>query len=278
MVRLGAIDYLNTQPFYAGLRRRMEGRVAWVRGVPTALNRALARGEVDLAPVSAVAAARMADRVYVFPYGIASLGAVKTVLLFSRRPDPRELDGRTIALTDQSATSVALLKLLAREHYRIAPRWVTLPQDLTAMLAAADAALLIGDGALVEASRPLPPGVYTFDLGDEWLKWTEGLPFVFALWAVRREAWPRVRALGFPEVLEEALREGLARIPQLAAAYAPRLGLPPGVCAKYLRDLRYRVGPEERAGLDRFLAAVLPEGSNLIWVEEAPEGVGVPEA
>ena len=189
---VGVIDYLNVQPVYYRLQERLAGRdVRFVYGVPTTLNRMLIDGEIDLAPISAIETARHADQLAVIPnLGIATLGAVKTVLLFSWMPDPAELDGCTVALTDHSATSVELLKALCRQRYGIAPRWRVTPQNLEEMLSRASGALLIGDEALIEGSlhrsiarRGVP---HVFDLGDEWLKWT-GLPFVFALWTVRRD-------------------------------------------------------------------------------------------
>lgn len=270
MLRLGQIDYLNTQPLYYTLHRHLRGPVEVVRGVPTALSRALFANEIDLAPIPAIEAARHADEVVVLPdLSIASLGAVRTVLLFSWRPDPRELDGCTIAVSDQSATSVALLRVLCRERYGISAELRSMPQNLERMLAEAEAALLIGDTALVEAVRhrafPRPslgPNAiarpYIFDLGDEWLKMT-GLPFVFALWTARRDRLEVVEAGGAPQALLAARAEGLAAIPEIARAYAPRLGLEPGTCAAYLRDLRYNLGPAELEGLTTFLRLALPD-------------------
>lgn len=261
MLKLGVIDFLNVRPLYDGLADQLHGDVALVRGVPTALNRALATGEIDLAPISAIEAARHAGDTVILPgLSVASLGAVKTVLLFSRVADPRALGGRRVALTDQSAASAALLKVLCRERYGVAPEWVTLPSDLDAMLAAADAALLIGDTALVEGARRRPVAgrlPYVFDLGDEWLKLT-GRPFVFALWAGRRERVDAIRASGVLPALHAALRRNRARIDEIAADYAPRLELDAGVCAKYLRDLRYELGEDELAGLRQYLEWALP--------------------
>lgn len=276
MLRLGQIDYLNTQPLYHTLRRHLRGPVEVVKGVPTALSRALLADEVDLAPIPAIEAARHADQVVVLPnLSIASLGAVRTVLLFSWRPDPRELDGDTIAVSDQSATSVALLRVLCRERYGISAEFRSMPQDLEHMLSVAEAALLIGDTALVEAVRhrafhrpALGPNAiarpYIFDLGDEWLKMT-GLPFVFALWTARRDRLEAVESSGALQALLTAKEEGLAAIPEIARRYAPRLGLEPGTCAKYLRDLRYDLGPDELEGLMTFLRLALPhfEPANL---------------
>lgn len=260
---IGIIDYLNVEPQYYGLQERLAGRgVAFRRGVPTELNRALAAGEIDLAPVSCIVAAEMADQVVILPdLSIATIGAVKTVLLFSWMADPRELDDVRIALSAESATSVELVKLLAERFWQVQPRYITVEQDLEQMLRRSSAALLIGDDALVEsAHRREIPGrgqPYAFDLGDEWLKWT-GLPFVFALWAARREALPAIEEAGIVPALFESKRNGLAHIPEIARAYAPRLGLPTGVLTKYLHDLRYDLSPRDRAGLLTYFLLALP--------------------
>ena len=173
---------------------------------------------------------------------IATLGAVNSVNVFSWYPDPRQLDRQLVALTNHSATSINLLRVLCEHHYRVFPEWITMEPQLDQMLQAAQAALLIGDRALVEATlrrsfepRGLP---FFFDLGDEWLK-LSGLPFVFAVWVVRRERAAAVRAAGIVPALYAAKQANKQRIDQLAEGYAPRLGIAPGVCAKYLRDLRY---------------------------------------
>ncbi len=266
MLTIGLIDYLNTQPFQYSLAKRLNGKDArFVRGVPTALNRALADGDVDLAPISAIEAARHAEEVMIIPQlGIASLGAVKTVLLFSWKPDPHELVGQPIALTDQSATSVALLQLLFRERYHADADWRARPQNVAAMMSECQGALVIGDAALVEGSQHrmliTPTGEtarpYVFDLGDEWLKHT-GAPFVFALWAARRAALPELLALDIPQALNDSTTDGLNALDALASAYAPRLGLPVGVCARYLRDLRYRLTDWDYDGLKSFLDSTL---------------------
>ena len=262
MITLGIIDYLNVEPLYFGLQARLADKpVRFRRGVPTTLNRALRAGEIDIAPISAIAAARMADDVAILPdLSIATLGAVKTVLLFSWMADPRELNDCGIALSDQSATSVELVKILARDFWRITPRYTTAPQDLETMMKRASASLLIGDDALVESAhrrdirgRGQP---YAFDLGDEWLKWT-GLPFVFALWVARKEALPELAELGILPALYQSKAAGMKHIPEIAQAYAPRLGLELGVLTKYLHDLRYDLTPADRAGLHRYFSLAL---------------------
>ncbi|NJN66106.1 MAG: menaquinone biosynthesis protein, partial [Chloroflexaceae bacterium] len=196
---------------------------------------------------------------------IASMGAVNSVLLFSWRPDPRELNGAPVALTDHSITSVNLLRVLCEQCYHITPEWRSMPQDLDLMLSACEGALLIGDRALFEGvlrrhigRRGLP---YCFDLGDEWLKFT-GLPFTFAVWAVRDDCADAVRAAGVVPALYAARADGMRSIDEMALAYAPRLGLPSGVCAHYLRSLRYYLDDADIRGLQTFLHYALP---NFSW-------------
>ncbi|RMF81966.1 MAG: hypothetical protein D6737_03375, partial [Chloroflexi bacterium] len=216
----------------------------------------------------AIEAARHADDVYILPgLSIASLGAVKTVLLFSWMADITDLDAQSIALTDHSATSIALLKALCRERYHIEPKYVVTKQHLPSMLADHQGALVIGDDALVESIRhralSSPNGwdiPFIYDLGDEWLKMT-GLPFVFALWAARRETAQAMQAAGVFDALYASTEAGLTDDARntLAQAYAARLGLPVGACRRYLRDLTFGLGADELAGLRRFLELALDD-------------------
>src|SRR5262249_8059825 len=136
---------------------------------------------------------------------IASRGPVLSVTLFSRVAWP---DIRRVALDDGSRTSAALAQVLLRNRHGARPEVVPLPLDRSAEDADADAVLLIGDRAM----RACLPGFdHAFDLGQEWHDWT-GLPFVYAVWAVR----PGVDLGGVPAALAEAKRRGLARAGRIA--------------------------------------------------------------
>ncbi len=261
MLAVGTIDYLNTQPIEHYLDAFLPN-IPRLRNTPTVINEALVKGQVAVAAISSYEFACHAQDLLLIPdFSIATLGAVNSVLLFTWRADPRELDGALVALSDHSATSVNLLRVLCEQHYHICPEWRTMPQDLETMLTTCEAALLIGDQALREGvlrrhigPRGLP---YCFDLGDEWLKLT-GLPFTFAVWAARRDQAAAIEAAGIIPALAAAKTQGLQNIATLAAAYAPRLGLPAGVCAKYLRDLRHNLEESDLQGLQTFLTYALP--------------------
>ncbi len=275
MLNIGLIDYLNTMPFHYDLAERLQNvDVHFERGVPSMMNRMLKSGEIDLAPISAIETARHADEYVVLPgLSIASLGAVKTVLLFSWAADMSELDGKSIALTDHSATSVALLKVLCRERYHVEPNFVVTRQHLPSMLTEHQGALIIGDDALVEGAQHRfltpPSGLlpvnkrgealpYIYDLSDEWLKMT-GLPFTFSVWAARKDKAQALEDAGVFSALYASTERGLTEAGRntLAQGYAGRLGLPAGVCRRYLRDLRYNLTDDDLAGLKLFLELAL---------------------
>ena len=267
-VRLGVIDYLNVVPVYDWLltRERMDGGlpgVTTVAGVPAQMNRALLAGEVEVSNVSSFAFGSHAREWALLPrLSVAADGRVDSVLLFSWQRDWRRLDGGSIALSDHSATSVELVRLLCERRYEAHPSYVTRSPDLDAMLSEHDAALLIGDIALREgvlrreiAGRGQP---YVFDLAAEWKAWT-ALPFVFAVWAARRDQLAAIRESGVVELLRASKERGLADLARLADEAAARLRLPRAVCLRYLRLLDYELNERDLTGLRLFLEMAVPE-------------------
>ncbi|MFO0809456.1 MAG: MqnA/MqnD/SBP family protein [Gemmataceae bacterium] len=144
-----------------------------------------------------------------------------------------------------SRTSAALTQVLLQKRHGIHPSIESLPMNADAESAAADAVLLIGDRAM----RACLPGFrYAYDLGDEWTQWT-GLPFVYAVWAVR----PGVDLDGVDIALREAKDRGLAAVGEIATREAAVLGLGAGYCRRYLTNIiHFDLGPRELAGLQRF--------------------------
>ncbi len=173
---------------------------------------------------------------------IAATHEVRSVLLVSKVPVG---EIRSVALDENSRTSAALVRILLAERYGLSPKAAPAAADLESMLAGADAALLIGDPALA-----VPRERYVvLDLAGEWLEAT-GLPFVFAVWAVREG----VDAEGLVERLQASLEAGLAQLDAIVAETALETGLEPAVLRDYYtRNLRYHMGPAEQAGLAEFL-------------------------
>jgi chorismate dehydratase len=167
------------------------------------------------------------------------------VLLFSRVPI-RQV--RSISLDPESLTSNALIRILCRWRFGIEPRWAARGKmsDPMRILESgkSDAVLVIGNRALAMSGR-FP---YEYDLGREWWRLT-GLPFVFAVWAVR----PGIETGDLPSVLRRSLRLGLAHLEQIADEAARTLDLDPVLCFNYLRKMiRYRMTERVWKGMVRF--------------------------
>ncbi|GAA2643571.1 menaquinone biosynthesis protein [Dactylosporangium fulvum] len=186
--RVGHIDFLNCVPLFWGLART--GTLLDLdlrRDTPDRLNDALAGGALDIGPISLLEFLRHADDLVALPdIAVGSDGPVMSCLIVSKVP-LEELDGAAVALGSTSRTSVRLAQLLLRDLVGVRPDYFVAPPDLDVMLRDARAAVVIGDvalrAALTEAQRL---NLRVYDLGAMWREWT-GLPFVFAVFAARRE-------------------------------------------------------------------------------------------
>lgn len=189
MLRIGEIGYLNCTPLFTALRSSYsDDGYSFVTGHPSELNAKLRRGEIDLCPSSSIVYAQNPDLFLILPdLSISSNGKVKSVLLFSRGPI-ESLDGVSIGLTGESETSVILLKILLKMKYSFANSFYKAADSAQNICSGHEALLLIGDRALAEVSNSHHAHVY--DLGEIWYEFT-GLPFVFALWLLREDAFQR---------------------------------------------------------------------------------------
>ncbi|MDX2531396.1 menaquinone biosynthetic enzyme MqnA/MqnD family protein [Streptomyces europaeiscabiei] len=186
--RVGHIQFLNCLPLFWGLARTgslldMDLRT----DTPDGLNDALAAGDLDMGPISLLEYLRHADDLVALPdIAVGSDGDVMSCLIISQVP-LEQLDGQPVALGSTSRTSVRLAQLLLAERVGVHPEYHVCPPDLRTMMAEAKAAVVIGDAALRAALYEAPRmGLQVHDLGRMWKDWT-GLPFVFAVFAARRD-------------------------------------------------------------------------------------------
>lgn len=260
-IRVGRIAYVNVAPVYHPLEAGwLEHPFVFQPGVPARCNELLRQGELDLASVSSIEYARDPDRYLLLPdLAIASDGPVGSVLLLSRLPLDElahSAAGHVLA-TSATHTSAALLHLLFLDQCGRCPPFVPASGGVREALESRDprslppAVLTIGDEALRLAGDPRFPHV--FDLGEMWKTWT-GLPFVFGLWAARRdwaEAHPELASQG--AALLRASRDlGLERLEAVMAAIHPQAGIPLPALRDYFAGLRLRLGEGERRGLEMF--------------------------
>lgn len=249
---LGFIPYLNCVPFFSRLKENgFQGEL--VSGVPSDLNRRLQNDELDASPSSSFEYARNWRDYFILPdHSISSVGAVKSVLLFTP-VEIEALGSRTVALTGESATSIHLLRVLLHEFYQLHKVKDGVPHEpIEALVAEKQPALLIGDRAL-RLSQNLPEGVMVFDLGELWYRHT-GLPFVFALWMVRKKSW-HLHGEDLSQ-LNKQLLNSRHQVLEKAEDYAKKAsalrGLSSELIINYWNTIDYRLDEEHLQGLKLF--------------------------
>lgn len=172
MIKVGRVSYLNTLPLFYSWNA---SEVELVEGHPSQLVDMLRKNLIQAGIVSSAEYLLNPDYYRVVQgISISSREKACSVLLFSKKPIERI---QSVYLTPASLTS-KLLALYLLRVYESKPRIVTDPSG-------AEALLLIGDEALAE--KKSGRWQYIYDLGEEWFRLYR-LPFVFALFLVRRDA------------------------------------------------------------------------------------------
>jgi len=257
-LKISAISYLNTAPLMwdfehaeAGVEQVANYGISYT--IPSDCAQALRAGTADIGIIPAAAYATVPDLVIIPDVAIAARRAVRSILLVGkRRGEPLSKERwlqqvRTVALDTSSLTSVALAKILFAKWLGGARDYAAMAPDLDAMLGACDAALLIGDPALqVDRTR-----YFTLDLAEEWLGRT-GKSFVFAFWAIRKQALAGRDSRAIAEVFKKSRDHGLSpkSLEAIAQEWAPRLGLTVEAIRVYLtHNIHYYLDPPCLEGL-----------------------------
>ena len=249
-VRLGTVGYLNARPLVFGLDRSPRFEVRF--DLPSRCAALLHESAIDVGLIPSIEYLRGpagdGHRYHIVPgLAIASRGPVASVALYTKRPIA---DVRSIAMDTSSRTSVALVRVLCARRFGIQPSIEARGPDLNGMLERCDAALLIGDNALL-VDHGARGDVEKIDLGEVWTAMT-GLPFVYAFWAGR----PGALTSDDVRALQEARDAGVQHPDEIARDYfrdAPDALHRQAIGARYLRDnISYHLGETERAGLELF--------------------------
>ena len=241
---VGRIPYLNCVPFFAGLTLESGWDVVDVS--PRQLGQMAQAGGVAAGPLSLVDYVRLEDRFErLGPLGVAVRGRAGSAMVFSRKPI-RQLDGSTIVVTDETSTTALLLRLLLKVRYNlqvvITPSRQPTQQD-------AEAVLLIGDEALrfQAVNRRYP---FETDVAFEWWLW-QHQPFVFAVWAVRRDLEPQDKRQ-LSVAVQRTLAVNLRRLDDLVVQPSASLQLPAEELRRYLGHFIYRLSAKEEQAIQQF--------------------------
>ena len=243
---VSAVSYLNTWPLVWGfLHGAQKGIFDFRFDLPARCALALERGEADIGLVPCAELDRLGLE-FLPEVGIACDGPVRSILLISKCPF-REI--RRLAVDSSSRTSVALARILLAERFDCQPEVRALPPCLENMLAECDAALIIGDPALLLDPAALP--WRTLDLGEEWHAWT-GLPMVFAVWAGRRESLTSEASAAF----SASYGWGKSHMDEIVRQAASQ-GFPEALARDYLtRHIDYELSGRHLRGLELFRSRV----------------------
>ena len=271
-LRISAISYLNTAPLMWDFENtRVGSEFSLSYTLPSDCARALAGGTADIGIIPAAAYANVPDLLILPDVAIAALRAVRSILLVSKLPIENI---RSVALDTSSMTSVALTRIIFHRWYGGRVQFAAMEPQLDTMLARHDAALLIGDPALQVNRTPYR----TYDLAEEWIQRT-AKPFVFAFWAVRREAAQNTQ-LNLAHIFQRSRTNGLRSdsLEHIAATWESRLGLTRNEVKSYLlENIYYYLDSACLEGLALFYryaseCGALPEPPQLRFLE-APRAV-----
>lgn len=237
MLKIGCISYINTLPLFGGI---INGAVPidaeLVYGTPKELNNKLLNGEIDCSLISSVTYLRNKGSLKLLPsFGLAARGAVHSVLLYTKE-HPTSLEGKGIILSDESETSIELLKLLCREVWKVTPHFGF----------GDDAFLIIGDKALTRCF----PGYTAIDLSQKWFELTS-TSFPFAVMAAK-SSLPSHHCEIIENQLHKSYEWGLANPDIIMKRAIERLFLSQKLLQEYYHSLIYRFTLDEAIGLTTF--------------------------
>jgi chorismate dehydratase len=228
-IKVGAVSYLNTKPLIYGFEQgKMKDEVELLIDNPANIAKLLLNNEIDVGLVPVAIIPFLKEYHIISDYGIGCDGEVASVCLFSDVP---LAEIKTILLDYQSKTSVALLKILLKEHWKIAPKLVAGSNNFEQQIEGTVAGLVIGDRALLQRGQHK----YIYDLGLAWKELT-GLPFVFAAW-ISNKPLPQ----SFCDAFNETTKTGLDHIQEIVVQNsfaAFDLGEYYNNCIKFRIDLR----------------------------------------
>ena len=277
-LKISIVEFLNTAPLVWGFAEGpLAGKYDLSFTLPSQCAEALRRGEADIAIIPSIEYQRIENVVALPGMAIAAKGEVRSILVVAKRPIEM---AKRIALDTSSRSSAALVRLLAKEYWRVDPEYVNVAPDPSEMLKQADAALVIGDPALRVAlkmdalSGKAPSGeqccqgdpddmpvpgfetIFVYDIAHQWREMT-GKPCVLAIWAGRREAIT-------PEVVSDFLASkeyGLKRVREIAEAASIKLDLPPRALERYLiENIHFDLEGEYLEGLKLYFEKAAAAG------------------
>ncbi len=240
-MKITAVSYLNTKPLLYGIfKSRINEKITLELNIPSICADKLANGEVDLGLVPVAVIPKLPAAHIVSDYCIGTVGAVKTVGIYSNCP----IEEMTHVFMDyHSRTSVQLAQILFRDYWHIQPELLTAKPGFEDKIEFTRGALIIGDRT-IGLDKKYP---YFYDLGAAWLEMT-GLPFVFAAWVSTKPLEE-----SFLKEFNAALKMGIDEIPQLMYILPRPSDNDFDLELYFTKYISYEFDAEKQKALDLFL-------------------------
>jgi len=239
-IKIAAVSYLNTKPFIYGLTNSsLSDQIELILDIPSKCAERLINGEVDLSLIPVAELLKVKSANIISDYCIGSNGPVHSVSLYAQRPIHQL---KRVFLDYQSRTSVALLKILLKKHWKLSPELIQSQPGYENQIDKDTGGLIIGDRALMANDR----FQYVYDLSDQWKQLT-GMPFVFATWASNKQL-----PVQFIEAFNEALRGGLNNLKHTIAQYQP-LYTDVSVKDYFTKHISFNLNYSKKQALQQFL-------------------------
>jgi aminodeoxyfutalosine synthase len=242
---IGKIPYLNSVPFY----QRLGAHAFKVLPVtPRRMGILQEKGQIAAGPFSLIDYFKRANDLELLNWCIATRDQVKSVMLFSNH-GWRDLNGKRIGITDETATSVRLLQVLLEKKYGVRAVFERLHGGVNDYRSY-DAVLLIGDEALRKNKFGLEGYELVFDLAKEWYDW-KNMPFVFAVWAVDKN-FPADAKRTLGESIGRSLADAGGHFADIGELAGKEIGLTRPEVEEYLEGFNYTLGEREREAMKEF--------------------------
>ena len=237
-IRVAAVSYLNTKPLIYGFEKGMiREEIELLTDFPANIGDMLLQDKVDIALVPVAVIPLLKEHFIISDYCIGTEGEVASVCLFSEVPLKNI---KSIFLDYQSRTSVALLKILLRDHWKINPALEYAEADYEKNIQGSAAGLVIGDRAFIQRKK----SKYIYDLGLAWKELT-GLSFVFAAWVANKELEE-----DFVTRFNKTTGEGLNHLPEIIKANPYKHY---DLEKYFTENINFMLNDNKRKGMEEFL-------------------------
>lgn len=247
---IGELSFISGLPISLPIDKGLVGapEVQASTGLPGELDERMARGELAAGPVSSLEYIRHRDRYVLVPdLSISSWGRFASAVVFSKGSFGR-LTGKTVALPHGGATSNVLTQWFLRKTFGSEATFVEAEGSVEQLLESHDAALVIGDQALVESRKP--HDYLTLDLGEAWWQLMK-TPMVQTVWVVQKTL-PEADQQALIGLYTRAKELGRERHADVVAEAGARLGISDSEIEAYYALLNYDLAPVHMQSLTLF--------------------------